>query len=104
MANSESFKGHTDLIEVIILENMDKGTQYRFTISEFRDMTYIGIREWYLAFDGEFAPSTNGVTLPYNLHTTSRLYSALSGVLSEAEVLDEVITEAKEYEAAIREV
>lgn len=72
------------------MENTKKGIQYRFTISEFRDNLYIGIREWYQSFEGDFAPTNNGVTMPYELHTTARLYSALSEVLSEAEVLAEV--------------
>lgn len=42
-------------------------------------------------FDGDFAPTNNGVTMPYELHTTSRLYSALADILSNAEVLAEVI-------------
>lgn len=93
---SESFKGHDDIIEVIILDNPAKGIQYRLTISDFRDKTYIGIREWYQDFEGGYAATNNGVTLPYNLHTTARLYSALSDVLSKAEVLDQVIEEIHE--------
>lgn len=83
------------MIETIILENPDKGIQYRFTISEFRDKTYIGIREWYLDWEGDYAPTNNGLTLPYSLHTTARLYSAFTEILSDAEVLDEVIKESK---------
>ena len=93
---NDRYEEHTDLIETVILENDAKGIQYRFTISEFRDVTYIGIREWYQDFDGEFAPSNNGMTLPYSLHTTSRLYGALTSILSDAEVLDAVIQEAKD--------
>jgi len=47
-------------------------------------------------FEGEYAPSNNGVTLPYNLHVTSRLYKSFTGMLSDAEVLDQVIQEAKD--------
>jgi hypothetical protein len=98
MSNSESYAGFTDLKESIILENEAKGIQYRFTISSFRDKKYIGIREWYMDFEGEYAPSKNGVTMPYSLHTTSRLYGALVSVLSEAEVLTEVKQEAASSE------
>ena len=90
MADNESFLGHTDLVDEILIVNQDKGIQYRFTISEFRGKNYIGIREWYQDFEGDFAPSNNGVTLPYDLQTTSRLFSALANVLSKAEVLEEV--------------
>jgi len=56
---------------------------------------YVGIREWYVDFEGEFAPTNNGVTLPYELHTTSRLYQAFTDILSDAEVLKETIEEAR---------
>jgi hypothetical protein len=94
MSDSESYDGFTDLENSIILENKAKGIQYRFTISSFRGKDYIGIREWYMDFEGEYAPSKNGITMPYNLHTTSRLYSSLADVLSKAEVLEEVKKEA----------
>lgn len=38
------------------------------------------------------------MTLPYNLHTTARLYAAFTDILSDAEVLDEVIKQAKSEE------
>jgi hypothetical protein len=94
--DNEALQGHTDLVESVILENDTKDIQYRFTISEFRGVHYISIREWYLDFEGEYSPSKNGVTLPYSLHTTTRLYKALTGILSDAEVLDEVILKASE--------
>lgn len=62
----------------------------------FRDKHYISIREYYLDFEGEFSPSKNGVTLPYSLHTTSRLFKAFADILSDAEVLHEVISRASE--------
>jgi hypothetical protein len=101
MSDNDSYKGFTDLVESVILENEAKGIQYRFTISSFRDKTYIGIREWYMNFEGDYAPSKNGVTLPYSLHTTSRLYKALHNILSAAEVLDEVKQEVTASEQNI---
>ena len=98
IANNEKLLGHTDLVDSIILDNPAKGIQYRFTISEFRGRSYIGIREWYLDFEGEYAPTNNGVTMPYEMHTTSRLYGALADILSNAEILAEVIEESKNYQ------
>ena len=90
---NDQYAGHLDLTNSIILDNKDKGTQYRFTVAEFREVLYIGIREWYEDFEGEYAPSNNGMTMPYNLHTTSRLYLALADILSKAEVLPEILEE-----------
>jgi len=80
----------TDLINVIIFEDTAKQKQYRFTVSEFLGTNYLSIREWYKDYDGNFAASNNGVTLPYLLHTCSGLFNALSVTLSKAETLDKV--------------
>lgn len=90
MATNGSYVGHTDLLNVVILDNPAKGIQYRLTISEFREVLYIGAREWYADFDGTFAPSSNGFTMPYTLHSASALYHALASLLSSAETLQEV--------------
>jgi hypothetical protein len=80
--------GSNDIIDVILYE---KGSvQYRLSISEFKDSKYITIREWYLSFDEEWCPTKNGVSFPYTLHSTRRMYSALRELLSKAEVLTEV--------------
>lgn len=90
----------TDLIDVVLFENKEKQIQYRFTISEFRDVNYLSIREWYQDFEGHYAPSSNGVTLPYSLHLTSSLYWGLASLLSKAEVLGEV----KQYKEFVAEL
>lgn len=90
MADS-TFDGHSDVTTKIILENPTKGVQYRWTISEFRDKHYIGIREWYMGFEGEWLPTKNGVTMPYELHVCSRLFDAFYDILSQAETLESVL-------------
>lgn len=88
---NEKLLDHTDQVTSTIFINEDKGVQYRFTISEFRGKNYIGVREWYVDFEGEWAPSNNGFTMPYELHTSARLFGALAEVLSDAEVLKDVL-------------
>ncbi len=91
MAAGDNYLGHFEHANTIIMDNPAKGTQYRFAISEFRDVYYIGVREWYEDFDGEYAPSNNGFTMPYHLHSVRRLFSALCSVLSKGEVLKELL-------------
>ena len=79
-----------DLLSVTLFDNPDKGIQYRLTISQFYDTTYLSVREFYQEYDGSFAPTKNGLHIPYTLHTTSRLYDGLSILLSQAETLEEV--------------
>lgn len=95
---NNQLEDHDDLLEVVLLDNVEKGIQYRMTVSEFRGKLYIGIREWYEGWEGELLPSRNGMTLPYSLHTSARLFSGLKGLLSEAEVLQDVLEEVKNYE------
>ena len=90
MATNDIYVGHTDLLDVVILDNPAKGVQYRLTISEFRESLYIGVREWYASFDNCFAPSNNGFSMPYNLHSSAALYHALTAILTQAETLAEV--------------
>lgn len=80
----------SDLLSVVLFDDIEKGKQYRLSISEFRRVNYLSIREWYLSFDGSFAPTTNGVTVPYTLHTASRMFNALKVLLSDAETLETV--------------
>lgn len=77
-----------DLIDVVLLEYKEK--QFRLAISEFRGELYLSVREWYMSFEGDFKPTTNGFTIPYNLHSTSALYNGLTAILSRAETLSEV--------------
>ena len=84
----------TDLATHVICEH--NGAQFRLTISEFREKHYIGIRKYYLSYDSEWLPTKEGVSFPYNLHTTSSLFSALCSLLSEAEVLNEITKHMEE--------
>jgi len=86
---------HEDLIDTIIFYNPDKEIQYRFVVSEFREKTYLSIREYYMDYNGEFQPTKNGLTFPYTLEITANLYSALQMLLSKAETLQEVETYVK---------
>lgn len=88
------FEGHSELIDIVILVDDVKGIQYRFTVTEFYDKHYIGIRKWFLGFEGDWIPTKEGVTMPYTLDTTTALWKAFTELLSEAEVLHEVAENA----------
>lgn len=91
-------EGHEDLVNKVIWENEDKLIQYRFSITEFRGKHYVSIREWVLGFELDWIPTHNGVTLPYTLDTCGNLFYALTEVLAEAEVLEEVYSHFKNKE------
>ena len=86
----EDYSNQQELMDEVIWIDEKKGIQYRYSISEFRDNYYMGIRKWIQDFEGEWVPTKAGVTLPYNLETTSNLFQAFCKILSRAEVLHEV--------------
>lgn len=79
------------VIERILYNNEEKAFQYRLTVSEFRDITYINIRKYFLDFEGEYLPSNEGATFPLTLDSLSQLMDGLFEILSQAEA-DEAIT------------
>lgn len=87
-----------DLLKEVIYE--DEGFQYVLSISEFREVLYLSFRKYYLSFNGTFEPSSDGITIPYTLISSSRLFHALSSLLSQAETLTEVKEDRSLYESA----
>lgn len=79
-----------DLGSKVVCDKGDK--QLRIAVSEFRDTLYISLRWWKLSFDEEtYFPTKEGVTLPYTLDTTSKLYNSFVELLSEGEVMHTLI-------------
>lgn len=92
---NDDFSGHEDRLDAVIFQNDEYGTQVRFTVTEFMDRYYIGLRRYYLSFEGEWLPTKVGFSFPYDLHTTTNLFCAFTELLSKAEVLAEVHRESE---------
>lgn len=92
---NQDYEGHTDEQSVILWSRSD-GQQLRLTVSEFREELYLGVRLWLLGIDDVWFPTKSGFSVPYNLFTTSKMFSALTELLSESEVLEEVMKHSKE--------
>lgn len=88
---TDNYNGHDDLLDEIIYENEEKDLQIRLTVSEFRGNFYMGLRKWVIDIDDSWMPTKQGFTFPYNLTTSSALFGALTKVLSDGEVLHEVL-------------
>lgn len=65
------------LYSKIIDENMDKGFQVRLAVNDFRDVTYIQLRKFFLSYEGEWVPSREGVSIPAS---TENIYAILDGL------------------------
>ena len=92
-----SLDGHSDKLEVELFKNEEKGILYKLSVTEFRGKSYLSVREWYLDFEGEYAATKNGFTVPYTIDTTLALFNALAELLSQAEVL-EILLEKRDNE------
>jgi len=75
----------SDLYDRLIHYNEDKEEQIRLTISEFRSLTYLSLRKYYLDFEGVWSPSTQGITMPLELSNSRELFAALIEILSISE-------------------
>lgn len=95
---NQDYVGHEEDQTYIIHER--EGEQIRLTVSEFRGNLYIGIRYWLLGLDDIWFPTKSGFSMPYTLETTSRMFSAFTKILSNSEVLHEVMERTKEKKAS----
>jgi len=81
--SSESF-------EKIIYENIDKGFQYRLTLGEFRDVEYLHLRKYFLSYEGEFLPSSEGASMPASMANIFALLDGLIELCSSEESVDAI--------------
>jgi hypothetical protein len=88
---NDSYEDHCDQLDKVIYQDDFKEVQIRLTVSEFRGKFYMGLRKWVIDIDDSWIPTRQGFTFPYNLTTTTNFFEAFIGILSEAEVLHEVL-------------
>lgn len=69
----------------IIDENLDKGFQIRLAVNDFRDVTYIQLRKFFLSYEGEWVPSREGVSIPASTENTYAILDGLFEICSQAE-------------------
>lgn len=74
--------------ERIIHYNESKDAQIRLTVSVFRGVEYLHLREYYLSFEEEWLPSNRGVSMPLDLNNVKELFIGLCELLADAEVQD----------------
>lgn len=77
--------------EKIIYENEAKGYQLRLTTGEFRDQEYVHLRKYFLSYEGEYVPSSEGISMPVTIQNVYSLLDGLIALCSAAEGA-EVIT------------
>jgi hypothetical protein len=71
--------------EKLIEENMEKGFQVRLVVNDFRDVTYIQLRKYFLTYEGTFQASREGVSIPASIENIYALLDGLFDICSKAE-------------------
>jgi hypothetical protein len=84
------------LYERLIEENMDKGFQVRLVVNDFKEVTYLQLRKYFLSYEGEWIPSREGVSIPASLQNIYALLDGLLEICSEAEGHEIIETYAKQ--------
>ena len=65
--------------------NEAKETQVRLTVSTFKGVEYLSVREYYLDFEEVWQPSNKGVSMPLDFNNSRELFVGLTEILSLAE-------------------
>ena len=77
-----------EVYERIIHYDTEKEVQIRLTINNFRGIEYLHLRKYYLDFDEEWRPSSDGVAMPIDFKNSRELFIGLTEILSLAESKD----------------
>ena len=80
-----------DVYERLIYENVEKGFQYRLTVSEFKGTEYLHLRKYFLSYEGEYVPSKEGASIPATISNTYALLDGLVELCSNAEGVDAIL-------------
>jgi hypothetical protein len=71
--------------EKLVYENQDKFYQLRLTVSEFRDKHYLNVRKYFQSYEGEFIPSTEGISMEASISNIASLLEGLLEIVSKEE-------------------
>jgi hypothetical protein len=73
------------LYERLIEENIEKGFQVRLVVNDFREVTYIQLRKYFLTYEGDWQASREGISIPASIENIHSLLYGLLDICSKAE-------------------
>lgn len=80
----------SDLYEKIIYQNDDKYYQLRLVVNEYRDNQYVHIRKYFLSYEGDYVPSTEGISMVASIDNIMSLLDGLLELVSKEEATEAV--------------
>ena len=79
------------IYERVVHYNEERDFQVRLTLNEFRGIEYLHLRKYYLDFDEQWKPSSEGIAMPLDLTNVKELFIGLVEILSLAESKEIII-------------
>lgn len=73
------------LYERLIEENLEKGFQVKLVVNDFREVTYIQLRKYFLTYEGSWQASKEGISIPASIENIQSLLYGLLDICSKAE-------------------
>jgi hypothetical protein len=73
------------LYERLIEENIEKGFQVKLVVNDFKEVTYIQLRKYFLTYEGDWQPSREGISIPASIENIHSLLYGLLDICSKAE-------------------
>jgi hypothetical protein len=73
------------LYERLIEENLEKGFQVKLVVNDFREVTYIQLRKYFLTYEGDWQPSKEGISIPASIENIHSLLYGLLDICAKAE-------------------
>jgi len=89
--------------ERIISENLDKNSQLRLVLSEFRDVEYVHLRKYYQDYEGNWMPTKEGASFPATIQSIYSLLDGLVEICATQESVDSISTHLEERLVALNE-
>lgn len=84
------------LYERLINENLEKGFQVKLVINDFREVTYIQLRKYFLSYEGEWIPSKEGISIPASIENIQNLLYGLLDICAKNEG-EQIVKELYDY-------
>ena len=72
----------------VISQNDYKAEQVRLALGDFKDVTYIQLRKYYLDYESNWVPSKVGITVPATLSNIYALLDGLMEICSKQEAIE----------------
>lgn len=73
------------LYERLIEENIEKGFQVKLVVNDFREVTYIQLRKYFLTYEGDWQASREGISIPASIENIHSLLYGLLDICAKAE-------------------